>query len=84
MVKTYHVAKAAQNGKITFILGSEKVSENIFNELVELKLKELVGPERMDQYEDLKKQLYEALEEGKPVNIGDRNFEIKTKKEKKK
>ena len=83
MEKSYHVAKAAKSQGFNFVFNYEKVSEEIFTELLEAKLKEVVGPDRMDQFEEFKIKVYEGLE-SKPVMLGNRNFEIRLKASKKK
>jgi|GEM_PF-4402007 len=83
MKKTYYVAKASKSGNLNFVLGQEKVSETVFNDLLQAKLKELLTDENQEQYERCLQEVTEALESKKPVTIGDRNFEIKFTKERK-
>lgn len=83
MRKTYFVAKASKSGNLNFVLGQEKVSETVFNDLLQAKLKELLTEDNKDQYDRCLKEVTEALESKKPVTIGDRNFEIKFTKERK-
>lgn len=84
IIKTYHIAKSSSSQGFNFIMDHEKVSESIFNDLLKSKLTELVGPERMDQYDKCLKDVTDALESKKPVTIIDRNFEIKFKNVKEK
>lgn len=83
MKKTYFVAKAATSANLNFVLGQEKVSETVFNDLLQAKLKELLTEENKDQYDRCLQEVNDALESKKPVTIGDRNFEIKFTKERK-
>lgn len=82
IIKTYYIAKASNSQGFNFISEKEKVSESIFNDLLKSNLKELVGEERMDEYDELLNKVNEALNIKKPVTIGNRNFEIKFKKTK--
>ena len=86
IVETYYIAKATSTSegknKFNFISNTEKVSETVFFDLLKSNLKELVGQERMDKYEELLVEVTAALKSKKPVTIGSRNFEIKVKKTK--
>lgn len=83
MKKTYYVAVASKSGNLNFVLKQEKVSETVFNDLLQAKLKELLTEANQEQYDRCLKEVTEALESKKPVTIGDRNFEIKFTKERK-
>lgn len=83
MKRTYYIAKAGKSGNMTFVLFQTKVSETVFNDLLQAKLKELLTEENMHQYEQCLKEVTEALESKNPVTIGDRGFEIKFTKERK-
>lgn len=84
IIKTYHIAKSSSSQGFNFIFEKEKVSESIFNDLLKSKIIEMLGPERMDQYDKCMKDVAQALESKKPVTIVDRNFEIKFKNVKEK
>lgn len=84
IIKTYHIAKSFSSQGFNFIFEKEKVSESIFNDLLKSKIIEMLGPERMDQYDKCMKDVAQALKSKKPVTIVDRNFEIKFKNVKEK
>jgi len=80
MKKIYYVAKSHQNGSFNFITDNEKVSENIFNDLLSAKIKELLGEDQEKQFDKCLEEITAALNTKKPVTIIDRTFEIKFKK----
>lgn len=85
--KTFHISKRTEGPKVgkdnlNFIHGTEKVSEDIFNDVLDAKIKELLGENCADQFDKCKSTVIEALEvQKKPVTIIDRTFEIKFKKQ---
>ncbi|GAB3708449.1 hypothetical protein [Flavobacterium koreense] len=86
IIKTYQIAKCTKTGKgdnqINFITGHEKVSETVFYELLDAKIKELLGEKRMDLYDDVISNVNDALDCKNPVTILDRTFEVKFKRTK--
>lgn len=88
IIKTFHIGKKTVGPKVgadnlNFIHSNEKVSENIFNDVLDAKIKELLGENCADQFEKCKKTVIECLEvKRKPVVIIDRQFEVKFKKQK--
>lgn len=82
MDKTYFIANAFTSSNLNFVTGKEKVSETVFNDLLQAKLKELLTEENKHQYDQCLIEITEALESKKPVTILDRCFEIKFKKSK--
>lgn len=88
VIKTYHIAKRTEgpkvgNDKLSFIHSNEKVSENIFNDVLDAKIKELLGEKCAEQFDECKATVIDALEnKKKPVTIIDRTFEVKIKKTK--
>ena len=87
VIKTYHIAKRIQgpklgNDNLNFIHGNEKVSETIFTDVLDSKIKELLGENCADQFDKCKATVIDALEnQKKPVTIIDRTFEVKFKKQ---
>lgn len=86
-IKIYTVSKKTEGPKLgekslNFIHGTNKVQESEFNELLDKKIKELLGEENMGQYYDVEKKVFEALNSKTPVTILDTCFEIKFKKSK--
>ncbi len=87
IIKTFHIAKRTVGPKVgaenlNFIHGNEKVSEDIFTDVLDAKIKELLGENCADQFDKCKSTVIEALEvQKKPVTIIDRTFEIKFKKQ---
>ena len=88
IIKTFHIGKNTVGPKVgadnlNFIHSIEKVSEDIFNDVLDSKIKELLGDDCAGQFDKCKSTVIEALEvKKKPVTIIDRTFEIKQKKTK--
>ena len=83
MRKTFYISKAVASGGFNFVTETTKVTETIFNDLLNSKIKELLD-DKQDQFENVHKQVIEVLETKKPVKILDRQFEIRFQKIKEK
>lgn len=87
IIKTFHIGKKTVGPKVgadnlNFIHSIEKVSEDIFNDVLDAKIKELLGQDCAEKFEECKSTVIEALEvQKKPVVIIDRQFEVKFKKQ---
>lgn len=81
MNKTYYISSASQSGKFNFVMDKKKYSEQDFNDLLKLKILELIG-EQLDQYDNVHSQVIEGLNSKKPVTILSSCFEIKFSKAK--
>lgn len=79
MRKTFYISKAVASGGFNFVTETTKVTETIFNDLLNSKIKELLD-DKQEQYDELHKKVIDALDTKKPVTILDRQFEIKFKK----
>jgi len=82
MEKTYYIGTSMQSGSFNFIKDVTKVSETIFNDMLAAKIKELLGEEAKEKFDECLEEVSKALESKKPITILDRNFEIKFKKAK--
>lgn len=79
MEKHYYISTSISNGKFNFLTDKKKYSEKDFNDLLKAKIHELLG-DRKEEYENVRTQVNEALNDKKSVTVKDRAFEIKFKK----
>lgn len=77
-VNIYHICKAQKMGAFITNFDWEKVSEELFFELLSSKIKELTA-DQPDKFEETLNTAKEVLSSPNTLTIGDRSFKYSTK-----